>query len=107
MIAAPPPSPRKRALVTGAGGGLGREIAHQFAARGCAVVVADINGAGAEATTVRCRELGGEASAFVSDLTKTGAPERVVAVTAETWGGIDILVNNAGFGAIEPFLEMT
>jgi 3-oxoacyl-[acyl-carrier protein] reductase len=107
MIATPPPSPRTRALVTGAGGGLGREIAYQFAERGCAIVVADINGAGAETTAARCRELGGEASAFVSDLTKTGAPERAVAVIAEGWGGIDILVNNAGYGAIEPFLEMT
>src|SRR5271155_2210734 len=98
MIATPPPSPRKRALVTGAGGGLGREIAHQFAARGCAIVAADINGAGAETTAARCRELGGEASAFVSDLTKTGAPERAMAVIAEAWGGIDILVNNAGYG---------
>jgi 3-oxoacyl-[acyl-carrier protein] reductase len=98
---------RKRALVTGAAGGLGQEIAVQFAARGCAVAVVDINGAGAEITAARCRELGGETSTIVSDLTQTGVPERAIAAAVDAWGGLDILVNNAGYGAIEPFLEMS
>ena len=105
--AAPSPSFRKRALITGAGDGLGRAVALELAARGSAVAIADINPATAEATAGLCREKGADTLTIVDDLTRDGAPEEAVGKAAESWGGLDILVNNAGFGGIEPFLHMT
>ena len=98
---------RARALVTGAAGGLGREVAIQLAARGCAVGIADIDTRGIEETAARVRALGAEALALPGDLTKEGGPEAAVAAVVDAWGGIDVLVNNAGYGVIEPFLEST
>jgi 3-oxoacyl-[acyl-carrier protein] reductase len=97
----------RSALVTGAGGGLGREVARQLASRGCSVAVLDINPAGAEETVSLCREAGGEAFAIADDLTRAGAPEAAVETAVGRWGRLDILVNNAGFGGIESFLAMT
>ncbi len=98
---------RARALVTGAAGGLGREIALQFAARGCAVGVADINEAGTQETARLARESGAEVEAIVVDLITEGGPEQAVQRVVDRWGGIDALVNNAGYGVIEPFLDST
>ena len=98
---------RARVLVTGAAGGLGREVAIQLAARGCAVAVADINAAGTAETARLVREHGAEAEEIVSDLTDDGVPESAVRRVTDRWGGIDVLVNNAGYGVIEPFLEST
>jgi 3-oxoacyl-[acyl-carrier protein] reductase len=107
MPASSTPSGARRALVTGAGGGLGRTVAEQLSARGCSVAVLDINAAGADATVSLCIGAGGEAFAISDDLTRNGAPEAAVDVVVERWGRLDILVNNAGFGGIEPFLAMT
>ena len=96
---------RKVALVTGAGGGLGREVSVQLAGRGCPVAILDINAAGAEETVALCA--GSAALALVADLTTKGACQAAVERVVREWGRLDILVNNAGYGAIEPFLEMT
>ena len=103
---APSPSP-KSALVTGAGGGLGREVAVQLAGRGCRVAVLDINRAGADETVQLCEAAGAAALAIVADLTREGTPEAAVGRVVTDWGRLDILVNNAGYGGIEPFLSMT
>lgn len=97
----------KRALVTGAAGGLGRDVALNLAARGCAVGLADINGTGLSETARLVRATGAEAEEIVTDLTAEGAPEAAVARVVERWGGIDVLVNNAGYGVIEPLLAST
>jgi len=93
--------------VTGAAGGLGREIAVQLAARGCAVAICDINADGLAGTAGLAAEHGAEVEQFASDLTAKGAPEAAVDRVVVRWGGIDILVNNAGYGVIEPFLDAT
>ncbi|MDE1991891.1 MAG: SDR family oxidoreductase [Rhizobiaceae bacterium] len=97
----------KRALVTGAAGGLGREIATQLAARGCAIGLADIDQKGSAETARLCHELGAMTEMFVGDFTTEGAPESAIDRLKTVWGGLDILVNNAGYGVIEPFLDMT
>lgn len=93
--------------MTGAAGGLGREVAVQLAVRGCAVGISDINTAGIAETAELIRAHGGEVEDIVGDLTLEGAPEAAVATVVKRWGGIDVLVNNAGYGVIEPFLEAT
>ena len=67
-----------RVLVTGAAGGLGREVALQLAARGCAVGIADINAAGL-AETAAWRAAGAEVEEIALDLTRADAPEAAVA----------------------------
>ncbi len=98
---------RPRALVTGAAGGLGREIAAQLAARDCAVAVADINAVGSGETSGLVRAHGVDVLEIAGDFTQEGAPEAAVQKVVSSWGGIDILVNNAGYGVIEPFLDAT
>jgi 3-oxoacyl-[acyl-carrier protein] reductase len=98
-------SARGRALVTGAAGGLGREVAVQLAGRGCNVAIADINASGTAETAASVRAHGVEAEEIIGDFTQEGAPEAAVRKVVDRWGGIDILVNNAGYGVIEPFLE--
>jgi len=93
------------AIVTGAGGGLGRCHALALAARGAKVVVNDLGGAtdgtgGSKQATERVadeiRAAGGEAIADAASVTDHVAVGRMVDVAMATWGRIDILVNNAG-----------
>ena len=95
----------KSALVTGAGGGLGRAVTLGLAARGCAVVALDINGTAADATAAEAGS--GLVTPLTLDLTAPGGAEYAVAESLEALGGLDILVNNAGWGIGEAFLEMT
>jgi 3-oxoacyl-[acyl-carrier protein] reductase len=96
-----------RVLVTGAAGGLGRDVAIQLARRGCLVGIADINAEGTAETANLIRAEDTEAEAITVDLTAEGAPERAVGKIVDRWGGIDLLINNAACGMVEPFLEAT
>jgi NAD(P)-dependent dehydrogenase (short-subunit alcohol dehydrogenase family) len=98
---------RRRALVTGAAGGLGQVIAVQLARRGCQVGLVDINEKLLPSTAAMCRQAGADVEEILCDLTREGSAEDAVDRVKAKWGGIDILVNNAGYGVIEPFLEMT
>jgi 3-oxoacyl-[acyl-carrier protein] reductase len=94
-------------LVTGAAGGLGRDVALQLAARGCVLCIVDINATGLAETADLIRQHPVEVEEVVADLTLEGAPEAAVKRVVDKWGGIDILINNAGYGIIEPFLDST
>ena len=91
------------ALVTGAGGGLGREHALLLARRGARVIVNDfggaVNGVGGSATAAErvveeIRAAGGEAIANAASVTEFGQVEEMVAEALSLWGRVDILVNN-------------
>lgn len=96
-----------RVLVTGAAGGLGREMSLQFAARGCRVCITDIDADGLAGTAGLVRAAGGEIGELAVDLTAEGAAEATVERASALWGGLDVLVNNAAYGVIEPFLGAT
>ncbi len=81
------------AVVTGAASGFGRGIAELFAQEGAKVVIADINGAGAEAVA---RSIGGNAIAVAVDVTKRASVDAMIAKAVSNFGRLDVLVNNAG-----------
>lgn len=96
---------KKVAFITGAGRGIGREIAQKLAQKGLAIVVTDVNLENAKETVSRIEELGGEAVAVLCDVTKLESVEDAVQNAVEQFGKIDVLINNAGWDKIEPFLK--
>jgi 3-oxoacyl-[acyl-carrier protein] reductase len=85
----------KVAVVTGAGGGIGAEIARRFAAEGARVVVAEIREETGEATAAAIRAQGGDARFVAVDVAAAGQVERLFRDVEATDGGLDVLVNNA------------
>jgi len=83
----------KVCVITGAGGGMGREAAIVFTDEGAKVCVADLDVALAEETASLCS---GDAFAFGVNVADEDAVRRMCAETAERFGGIDVLYNNAG-----------
>jgi NAD(P)-dependent dehydrogenase (short-subunit alcohol dehydrogenase family) len=88
-------------LVTGAGGGIGREIARRLVRDGMAVAILDHDGAAAERVAA---ELGG--LALVADVTSEDEVARAVDEAIARFGKIDVLVNNAGICWTGPALDM-
>jgi 2-hydroxycyclohexanecarboxyl-CoA dehydrogenase len=97
----------KVAIVTGAGGGIGRGIALKFGSLGARVVVADIKVAGAKETLSLLEKTGAKGLALSTDITDRGKVQEMVKATLDTFGKLDILVNNAGWDIIEPFTKNT
>jgi NAD(P)-dependent dehydrogenase (short-subunit alcohol dehydrogenase family) len=87
----------KVAVVTGAGRGIGAEIARLFAAEAAAVVVADIDAETARAVAGEIRAAGGSALASETDISSAAQVDEMFLATAGAFGGLDILVNNAFF----------
>ena len=85
------------AIVTGAGGGLGREHALALAARGARVVVNDLDAGPADDTVALIRHAGGQAVACAGSVTESGFADRFVGAALDAYGGLDIIVNNAGY----------
>ncbi|MEN9017301.1 MAG: SDR family NAD(P)-dependent oxidoreductase [Hellea sp.] len=103
------------AIVTGAGGGLGRSHAIELARRGVKVVVNDLGGSvsgeGGSATMAEkvvdeIRQLGGTAMANGANVTNPQEVQDMVGLVIEQWGHIDILVNNAGILRDKSFTKM-
>jgi NAD(P)-dependent dehydrogenase (short-subunit alcohol dehydrogenase family) len=84
------------AIVTGGAKGMGKGIALKFAEEGCAVVVTDIDIAGAQEVADEITSHGGKSLAIKADITRSAEIEAMVAKTLADFGTIDILVNNAG-----------
>jgi NAD(P)-dependent dehydrogenase (short-subunit alcohol dehydrogenase family) len=84
------------AVVTGAGSGLGRGIAHVLAARGARVAAVDIDGARAAETARALMGAGGKALGVQADTSVAGDVDRAVAIAVGQLGPLDIMVNNAG-----------
>nr|WTA00001.1 bifunctional aldolase/short-chain dehydrogenase [Streptomyces sp. NBC_00857] len=94
------------ALVTGAGSGIGRAVAHRLAAEGACVVVADLK---AESAATVAGELGGsdKAIAVTADVTDEEQIRAAFDAAARAFGGVDLVVNNAGISISKPLLETT
>jgi NAD(P)-dependent dehydrogenase (short-subunit alcohol dehydrogenase family) len=105
----------KVAIVTGAGGGLGRAYALELARRGALVVVNDLGGArdGSGSSDAAGRVVdeieaaGGSAMANGASVTDEAQVEAMVASAKERWGGVHILINNAGILRDKSFAKMT
>jgi len=95
----------KVAIVTGAGGGIGRAISVKFASLGANVVVADIKQEGAGETVSLVEKAGTKGLAMNTDITSLPQVQAMVKKTLEAFGQVDILVNNAGWDKIEPFVK--
>jgi len=103
------------AIVTGAGGGLGRQHALALAARGARVLVNDLGGmvdgsggsvSAAQAVVDEIRARGGEAIANGASVTDFAAVQAMAQQAVDAWGRVDILVNNAGILRDKSFSKM-
>jgi NAD(P)-dependent dehydrogenase (short-subunit alcohol dehydrogenase family) len=82
----------KVCVITGAGGGMGREAALRFSAEGASVCVADVDGEAAERTAAEARD----GFAVRVDVADSDSVAAMMRAAAERYGGIDVLYNNAG-----------
>ncbi|MEW6441559.1 MAG: 3-oxoacyl-ACP reductase family protein [bacterium] len=95
----------KKALVTGAGQGIGRAIALELARQGADIAICDINPETAKACVQDVADLGRESMLCAVDVADHAAVAAAVTRVLERFATIDILVNNAGWDRIMPFLE--
>ena len=96
----------KRAIITGAASGLGKEIARAFAREGAKVCIADLLLDQAQTTASEITRAGGTAMAVTMDVTSEQQVEAGVAATIERFGGIDVLVSNAGIQIIASVVDL-
>jgi NAD(P)-dependent dehydrogenase (short-subunit alcohol dehydrogenase family) len=97
----------KAAIVTGAGGGIGKGIVLRLAEEGADVVLVDLDEAGAEKVAREAVALGRRALVLPIDVSNAESVSGMVARTLEWAGHIDILVNNAGVELLQPFFEIS
>jgi len=97
----------KKAIVTGAGQGIGKAIALELARRGADIAVCDLNPDTAAQTAREVESTGRKALALAVDVADSRAAAQAVEQSLQEFGQIDILVNNAGWDKIQPFLDTT
>jgi len=91
--------------ITGAGHGIGRELAHQFSQLGCVIVCWDINLEAAQETASEVKQSGGQAYAFHCDVSDQQDVETTAQKVKNTVSHIDIIINNAGIMPCHPLLS--
>ena len=96
---------KRVAFITGAGSGIGREIAKKLASRSMRVIVADINNQNAEETVALIEQEGHDAKSVYCDVTNLESVKKAVEESVDHYKKIDVLVNNAGWDKVEPFLK--
>jgi NAD(P)-dependent dehydrogenase (short-subunit alcohol dehydrogenase family)/pimeloyl-ACP methyl ester carboxylesterase len=94
-------------VITGAGSGIGRATALEFAEHGAEVIVTDIDQQAAERTAQLAGTLGPRASAYLLDVSDRGAMEKFSTILRENHGIPDIIINNAGIAVAGPFFDTT
>ena len=94
-------------LVSGAGRGIGKEIALSFAREGANIGFADVNEETAQATTREIRKLGRRVFFSHTDVSDYDKVQQFIAGAVREFGRIDVLINNAGIAKPQPFLEIT
>ncbi|HEY2524328.1 MAG TPA: SDR family NAD(P)-dependent oxidoreductase [Candidatus Binataceae bacterium] len=97
----------KAVLITGAGSGLGREMALVFAREGAKIGVNDVRPEAAQNVTTEVERAGGRALALVADVTDSAAVRKIFAGFVAAFGTVDVLINNAGIGRVRPGSEAT
>ncbi|WP_102336314.1 SDR family oxidoreductase [Salimicrobium jeotgali] len=96
------------AVVTGAGSGMGRQIAILYAQEGSKVIVSDVNEKGSKETVEEIEKNNGTATAVLADVTKEADVQHLIDTAVDTYGTLDILVNNAGMmDNMMPVAEVT
>lgn len=96
-----------RAVVTGAGSGLGRAMALDLAERGASLIISDINEASAEETAELVRAKRAQAESIPCDVTDRDAVFALAEETERRLGGLDLIANNAGVAVGGPFDEIS
>ncbi|MHB1927943.1 MAG: SDR family NAD(P)-dependent oxidoreductase [Acidimicrobiales bacterium] len=97
----------QRAIVTGAGQGIGLAIAEALAVEGAEVMLVGRRAEPLKVTAARIVSAGGEAWPYQADVSSVPEIDSLVAAAGERWGAIDVVVNNAGVAEEVPFLEVT
>jgi NAD(P)-dependent dehydrogenase (short-subunit alcohol dehydrogenase family) len=100
-------TPRRVALVTGAGGAIGRAIAVELAATGFDVCVTDLNRSDLASTQAVVESVGGHCRPYVCDVTNPDLVDATVAEIFADVGRVDVLVNGAGIVHVDDLLDLT
>lgn len=97
----------QRAIITGAGNGIGRSIAMRLAKEGCAIGIFDIDANAADETARQIRAHGSHCDSVLGDVSNKASVNSGMVELVSKLGGVDILVNNAGICRIGKILDMT
>ena len=97
----------RRALVTGAGGGIGEATARRFCEEGAAVAVTDRDGEAAESVAALLRTAGYRVQAGTLDVTDEAQVEQGLGEAARAFGGLDLVVANAGVLTVSPLADLS